>query len=177
MNAIQLFSLECQYFTHSFLSSHLCCHCILIWDTEMTQKFDIREVRWLGGSWTSNSLPSHSYTSTVHRAMLPLHTGWIQGLTSHPCFKIQTPISPPEANGRNRLRTPSPVPALPFVKNFPVCRPPCSYLELAKLFTCHPPLSIDQVETVITQWSSRQPARQEHQHDAFPCTGRFAAGT
>lgn len=57
----------------------------------------------------------------MHRAFLPLHTGWIQGLIPHPCFRIQTTNSPPEASGRNGLRTPSPVPALSFVKNFPVC--------------------------------------------------------
>lgn len=69
-------------------------------------------------------LQTHSisfFTSTAHRAMLPGHTGWIQGLIPHLCFRIQTPISPPKANGRNGLRMPSPVPALPFVKNFSVC--------------------------------------------------------
>lgn len=66
---------------------------------------------------------------------------------------------------------------LALCKTFLFAWPQTSYLELAKLFTFNPLLSIDQVETVITQWSSRQPACQKHQHDTFLCMGSFTPGT
>lgn len=154
-----------------------CSHYILIWGTYMILKFDIREVRWLS---------SRVRLKTHFPLIPPQH--WGQGLsflTTLIGFKVWFPALILESRllfplQKTTAKTYWQLQALwqllALWKTFLLARPQTSYLELVKLFTS-PPLSIDQVEMVITQWSSRQPARQEHQHDTFLCTGRFTTGT
>lgn len=86
----------------------------------------MREVRWPTQvvDLDLKPLPSlqiQHYQVTSIWLALPKCTNWIQGLISCPNFRFQFSFSPPEANHRNLVKTPSPVPVLSCVQSFPVC--------------------------------------------------------